>query len=161
MVILVIDFRGIDANKTKCHTPIAADLDGPCTLPWALQFMQVQAGQVHVERTGGGAQPAQDQSTPVCMSRLDASPAAGGKEAFETLVPKRPDRHSMSVTYMVTGGKCSQCGMEVRLLHKIHPDYMLEACELPSTYRENCWKKLAAFAVCAPSRKPLSRACRN
>ncbi len=110
MVIFVIDLRRIYADKTKRHAPIAADLNGPGASPRTLQFVKVQAGQVHVARIGRGVQPAENQPKPVCVSRLDASLTASGEEVFETLMPKCPDRHSMSVTYMVTDGNLWQFG---------------------------------------------------
>ena len=105
MIILVIDLRGIYARKSKRHAPIAADLHRPGAFPRALQFMKVQTGQVHVARISSGIQPAKNQSKTVGLSGLDATPTTRRKEALQTLVPKCPDRHSMSVTHMVTDHK--------------------------------------------------------
>ncbi len=110
MVILVIDLRAINARKSKRHAPIAADLHRPGAFPRALQFMKVQAGQVHVARIGSGVQPAKNQSKTAGLSRLDATPTTRGKECLQTLVPKCPDRHSMSVTHKVTDRKRAAAG---------------------------------------------------
>ena len=88
MVNLVINLRSIDTNKIKRHAPVAADLHRPGAFPWAVQFMKVQGGQVHISRIGRGVQPAENQPQPVCMSRLDATPTARGEETLQTLVPK-------------------------------------------------------------------------
>src|SRR5438105_2111766 len=48
VVVLVIYAIYVLAGTNKCDTPVAAHLDGPRSLSRATEFVQIQAGQVHV-----------------------------------------------------------------------------------------------------------------
>ena len=59
MVVLVVHAIGVLAGKSERHAPVAAHLDGPCSLSTAVEFVEIQARQIHVARARGHIQAAE------------------------------------------------------------------------------------------------------
>lgn len=86
MVILVIDLIRIFSDKGKSHSPISADLYGPCALALAFLPVKSKAGKAHILWRRRGTQAAKNESQTFSVWRLDAGFGAGLEEPDQTLV---------------------------------------------------------------------------
>ena len=105
MVILVVHAIHVLPGTSERHAPVAAHLHGPRALSGATEFMEVQAGQVHIARAGRDVQTAEDEAEPVGVLRLNSRLVAGGEEPFDSFVPESFDRHAY---------KCNLYGYRLR-----------------------------------------------
>ncbi len=103
VVVLIVDTLNIFPSANERDSPVAAHFHRPRAFSLAAQLVKVQAGQVHVACGCRYIQPAEDQSKPVSVLRLNARPGSGGKEPFESFMSKSFDGHALSVTQVVTG----------------------------------------------------------
>ena len=80
----------VNANVTR-QLPLTLTAQVP--FPRALQFMETQAGQIHILRARRGVERAKNQAQSIRMLGLNATFGPGGEELFQSLVPKSLDRH--------------------------------------------------------------------
>lgn len=94
MIVLVVDYFCIDADKSKGDSPIAANPNRPSTLACSLERVQSKAGKGHVVRLGRGAKPAQDQSQALRMLGLNPRLGPGLKEFGQPLMLEASDHEA-------------------------------------------------------------------
>jgi len=94
MIVFAVYAIYVLPGTRERDAPVAAHLHGPCALSGAAEFVEIQAGQIHVARAGRRVQAAEDQPQPVRVFRLNSRFVPGGEELFESFVPKSLDRHA-------------------------------------------------------------------
>ena len=94
MVIFVVDLISVSADEDKRYAPIAAHFDRPRSVTIAMQWVQRQAGQIHIARRSANVETAQNQSKPLFVLRLNPGHASGFEKASKPLVPKAQDRRA-------------------------------------------------------------------
>lgn len=102
MVVLIVHILDTLADEPKRDTPIPADADGPGSLSGSPESMQLQARQVHVDRTDRDVKTTQDEPKPLGVPGLDSGFRACCKETLQAFVSKSLDGHNPIVTYHVT-----------------------------------------------------------
>ena len=90
MVVLVVYAIYVLPGTSERYAPVAAHLHGPRALPQATEFVQIQAGQVHIARTGRDVQTAEDEPEPVSVFGLNPRLGPGGEEPFQSSMPAIP-----------------------------------------------------------------------
>ena len=88
MIVFIINVCGVALKKRKSHTPIAAYLNSPRSLPTPGKRVQHEAGKAHIFRDNRHIQAAQDKLKPFGVLCLDARLSAREEEAFKALVFK-------------------------------------------------------------------------
>jgi hypothetical protein len=88
MVILVVYAIYVLPGTGERYAPVAAHLHGPRASSGAAEFMEIQAGQVHIARAGRDVQTAEDEAEPVGVFRLNSRLGPGGEEPFDSFVSK-------------------------------------------------------------------------
>ncbi len=86
VVVLVIDCVCVFSDKRKRDLPVSADLYGPRAFAVTFQRVKSQSGESHILGCCRCAKPAQNESQPLCMLRLNA----GFRSALE-----KPDQALM------------------------------------------------------------------
>jgi hypothetical protein len=71
VVILVVYIDGISLLKFECDTPVSTDLHRPGSFPLPFEFMQIEAGQVHIVKGIGSCEESKDSPKPSCMLWID------------------------------------------------------------------------------------------
>jgi hypothetical protein len=94
MVIFVIYAIYVLPGANERYAPVAAHLHGPRAFSGAAEFMEIQAGQVHIARAGSGVQTAEDEAEPVSVLCLNSRLGPGGEEPFDSFVSKPFDRRA-------------------------------------------------------------------
>src|ERR1017187_8627808 len=94
MVIFVVHAIYVLPGTSERYAPVAAHRHGPRAFSGATQFMEIQAGQVHIARPGCGIQAAEDEAEPVSVFCLNSRLDSGGEEPFDSFVSKPLDRHA-------------------------------------------------------------------
>jgi len=93
MVILVVYAVRVLPDVREGYAPVATHGHRPRAFSGAMEFMEIQAGQVHIARAGRGVQTAEDEAEPVGMLRLNPRLRSCGEEPFDSFVSKSSDRH--------------------------------------------------------------------
>ena len=94
MVVLVVYAIYVLSYTSERNAPVAAHRHRPRALSGATEFVEIQAGQVHIARAGRGVQTAQDEAEAVSMLWLNPGLGANSKEPLNSFVPKPLDRHA-------------------------------------------------------------------
>jgi hypothetical protein len=94
MVVLVVYAIYVLPYTSERYAPVAAHRHGPRTFSGATELVEIQAGQVHIARAGGGVQTAEDEAEAVGMLCLNPRLGSGSEEPLDSFVSKPLDRHA-------------------------------------------------------------------
>jgi hypothetical protein len=94
MVVLVVYAIYVLPNTSERYAPVAAHRHGPRAFSGATEFVEIQAGQVHIARAGRGVQTAEDEAEAVSVLCLNPRLGSGSEEPLDSFVSKPLDRHA-------------------------------------------------------------------
>ena len=100
VIVATVDGHRVNARKCEGQTPVLVDPHCPMAVEIATQAVQAPSGQVHVGRLHRGVKKTELQAQAFGMGRLDAGPAPGAEEQFQSLVPKRTDHTGICIALL-------------------------------------------------------------
>lgn len=86
MIVLVVHYIGVSVLETKRYAPVPVYRDGPCSPAITREFVQAEAGQVHVFDERRGVEPTKDEPETFGVRGLDACSITRREERGQSFV---------------------------------------------------------------------------
>lgn len=86
MVILVIHVESVGAFKSETNTPVSRHPNRPSAFTPALEFMKMQARQIHIGWHRRGMESAKYETHSIHMLNLNSACRSSEKETFKALM---------------------------------------------------------------------------
>ena len=88
MIVFIVHGHGVLRFKSKSNAPVSTDIDSPSSGSISFQFVQPEAGKIHVLWLPRRMESAKYQTEPFRMRVRDSCEASRFEEAFQPLMPE-------------------------------------------------------------------------